>query len=709
MENTQTDILLISTSQELHDFVADVLDKDGYCVHTASIMREALSAIDLNPVGLILCGIELEDISGEQFLSYLKNDPKRESIPFIFLLSTENQNALSPKRAIGLGAENFVFFPTEGSVLLSCIKEFLKPSRQVEHHVEHIDASTHKDNKDSQANICKPVLTEAEQKGIDERRVEKRERFEIPIPVEISREGKTWIHGFILNRGKSSAMIETSLRRRYGDDIFIREPEDEIGNIVAGSVVHVLLGDENKQIGFGVVFRKKNSINWQSFSERLMSKSKKQSTVTIRRDFFPIAAEVSRDGAFWIDAQITGCDLMSASLKTSILAKPEDKMVIKFERHGIKNIVNGKIKKVELEQSELLAKIELDFSEDEEWIKLYNHFAVIAGPESSDKEKEVNVHDKFRAKMIKVGLSGDLNSKESDNVASIKEDTQKKTEPKNKRFYQSLIGRKMDNYEVVSFISAGGMGGVFKGWDIALERDVALKVISWELSSQEEFVKMFLKEARFVSKLNHPNIAQIYYIGNSNGIMYYAMEFIHGQTLSDMLKSKFQFNVVQIITYLKTLCSALDFVWKNNIVHRDIKPANIMVTSSDELKLVDFGVAKLDTKSEIQEEKKIVGSPLYLSPESIRNQGVDNRSDIYSLGATFYHLLAGIPPFYDNSCSNLLFKQLNDPVPPLKQKCPETPDFLCETIEKMMAKKCEERFQNYQEIIDCLNCSSSSK
>lgn len=704
MENAQTDILLISISRELANFVVGVLDSEGYCVHTASSMRDALSAIDLNPVGLILCGFELEDISGEQFLSYLKKDPRRESIPFIFLISTESQMELSSKRAIQLGAENFIFFPIEGSILVSRIKDFLKPPQ----NAEYIDsASINKDRKESQANISRPDLIGSEQKQKIERRAENRERFDVPLPIEISRDGKTWIRGFILNSGKSSAMIETSLRRRYGDGIFIREPENETGVIVSGSVVHVLLGDESKQIGFGVVFRKNNGICWHSFSELLMNKSRRQSIAPIRRDFFPIAAEVSRDGVFWIDAQITGCDVMSACLKTSILGKPKDKMILKFERHGIKNIVDGKIKKVELEQIELLAKIELDFAEDEGWFKLYTHFAVIAGPESCDKEKKEIIQEKPQAKVIKAELAEDLNKEKSDSVALIQEDARNKPESQNKRFYQSLIGRKMDNYEVVSFISAGGMGGVFKGWDIALERDVALKVISWKLSSREEFVKMFLKEARFVSKLNHPNIAQIYYIGNAKGIMYYAMEFIHGQTLADLLRNNFHFKMPQIINYLKTLCNALDFVWKNDIIHRDIKPANIMVTCSDELKLVDFGVAKLDKKSDMQKENKIVGSPLYLSPEAIRNEGVDNRSDIYSLGATFYHLLAGTPPFYDNSCGNILYKQLNDPVPSLKLKAPEVPDFLCDIIEKMMAKRCEERFRNYQEIIDCLNnCSA---
>ena len=124
-----------------------------------------------------------------------------------------------------------------------------------------------------------------------------------------------------------------------------------------------------------------------------------------------------------------------------------------------------------------------------------------------------------------------------------------------------------------------------------------------------------------------------------------------------------------------------------------------MVTSDNELKIVDFGVAKLYKKDGKPSEAKIVGSPAYLSPEAIRNQNVDHRSDIYSLGATFYHLIAGVPPFIDVSLNKILHKQLNDPVPPLKQKAPHVSHFLCQIIETMMSKQPEGRYQDYQEII----------
>jgi len=142
-------------------------------------------------------------------------------------------------------------------------------------------------------------------------------------------------------------------------------------------------------------------------------------------------------------------------------------------------------------------------------------------------------------------------------------------------------------------MAAGAMGGVFKGWDIALERTVALKVISYKLSSKESYRDMFIKEARFVSKLDHQNIARIYSIGNVNQILYFAMEYINGETMAEMIKRGVIFTMLKGVNYLITICEALDFVSQKNIIHRDIKPANIMISKDGTIKIVDFGVAKV--------------------------------------------------------------------------------------------------------------------
>jgi len=270
------------------------------------------------------------------------------------------------------------------------------------------------------------------------------------------------------------------------------------------------------------------------------------------------------------------------------------------------------------------------------------------------------------------------------------------------RFYKSLIGKRLGNYEIVSFLDAGSMGGVFKGWDIALERDVAIKVISYELSAQEEFVEMFFKEARLVSKLNHPNIAHIYFIGNETGIVYYTMEFIHGNTLAELMAKTSRIPADRAVAYLADACRALDRVWQEKIIHRDIKPANIMISEHETVKLLDFGVAQQQKKGAAREKKNIVGSPAYLSPETIREEPVDFRSDIYSLGATFYHVLCGSPPFTDDSLEGMLRKHLDTPPVPLKEKLPDLAAPVSDVVQKMLAKNPGDRFQSYQEIIGAL-------
>ncbi|MBI5062886.1 MAG: serine/threonine protein kinase, partial [Desulfatitalea sp.] len=208
------------------------------------------------------------------------------------------------------------------------------------------------------------------------------------------------------------------------------------------------------------------------------------------------------------------------------------------------------------------------------------------------------------------------------------------------RFYSSLIGKQLDNYRVISLIGAGSMGGVLQGWDVALEREVALKIISFELSSKEEFREMFIKEARVISKLNNQNIAQIYNIGTSNDILYYAMEFIDGVTLKEMINKERKLNLRKGLEILTTVCKALEVVYQNSVVHRDIKPANIMVNRKGVVKLLDFGVAhSKDAKS--TGRRVVAGTQLYMSPEQIAGLTLDHKSDMYSLGATFYHAICG--------------------------------------------------------------------
>jgi len=350
------------------------------------------------------------------------------------------------------------------------------------------------------------------------------------------------------------------------------------------------------------------------------------------------------------------------------------------------------------------AGMEVVFPEKEIWSDIADQFSEsIAAPQKSEsdlKESPTPIPDRLLKTLNRANLKDTDDSGWAKTIAITQ--APPKTENIKNQFYKSLIGKKLGSYEIVSFLSAGGMGGVFKGWDIALERDVAIKVISYELSSQSEFVEMFFKEARLVSRLNHPNIAHIYFIGNENGIVYYAMEYIQGLTLAQLMKNKDKIPTQRAIEYLVDTCKALDRVWREKIIHRDIKPANIMISEDNNVKVLDFGVAQQQKKGAAVAEKTIVGSPPYLSPEMILELPVDHRSDIYSLGATFYHVLSGFPPFLGDSLENLLQQHLDTPPTPLSEKLPTLPPILSEIVQKMLAKNPEDRFQSYQDIIDVL-------
>ncbi len=549
-----------------------------------------------------------------------------------------------------------------------------------------------------------------------EKRREKRVPLEQPVAVEVSCDGVIWKFGSVLNISRSGAMIETPMLIRSDEKILVRHPGDERGETAAGYVVHILLGDEGERVGIGVNFR--GDPGWAVLCRRLLPHTVQPLLEPAKPVDLPLDVEISRDGFLWIDAQIFDGDGGRAGLKTIMLGKPGETVRIRFAKQGIDAVAAGKIRQVDFADEGTLASIAIDFDADSGWQEIRARLG------KSDDSADAGVRDGPEAKKTggneQTSAAGrraktpwektlliDQGRRQNIDGSGRRQDGPDPADV-NKRFYQSLVGRKLDNYEVVSFISSGAMGGVFRGWDTALERDVALKVISWELSSQEKFVEMFFKEARFVSKLNHPNISHIYNIGSADGIVYYAMEFVDGRNLLELQAGNSGFRMEQIVKYLKTACTTMDYVWKNRIIHRDLKPANILVTGDDQLKIVDFGVAHVVQLDGKPSQMRIVGSPLYLSPETIRNRKLDHRSDMYSLGATFFHLIAGLPPYADSSLRNLMIRHLRDPVPSLKQMAPDAPGYLCDVIEKMMAKNPGNRFAEYRQIIECLDSDSTN-
>jgi len=260
---------------------------------------------------------------------------------------------------------------------------------------------------------------------------------------------------------------------------------------------------------------------------------------------------------------------------------------------------------------------------------------------------------------------------------------------------QSLAGRQFGTYEVLEELGAGGMGKVYRAKNVTLERIVALKTLAPHFSADEEYVQRFLKEARAAARLNHPNIVQIYDFGCVEGVYYLAMEYVDGKSLRAYL-NRGRLSERDALLVVRHVVPALAVAHGEGIVHRDIKPDNIMLTAKGEVKLVDLGIAKrVGEDQSLTHTGQAVGTPQYISPEQILGaRDIDARADIYSLGATFYHLVTGRPPYKGTTGAHVMSMHLTAPLPDPRQYAPGLSEGLCRVLRKMMAKERGERYPN---------------
>ncbi len=421
--------------------------------------------------------------------------------------------------------------------------------------------------------------------------------------------------------------------------------------------------------------------------------------------------EISRDGVIWLPGTVQSFGDNILFLETSLFGKPGVRLMLRFKLADGLFVANGHIQDMSFDDFQKPTGLSVTVEDDTTWRRIRADLQNIPG-EPADSEAAVLDADTddplSEAAQKTIAAQRPLTDSQCITGSQLIQAAEKKKDSYDLRFYHSLIGKQMDNYRAITLIGAGTMGGVLQGWDVALEREVALKIISYELSAKERFRDLFIREARVVSRLNHPTIAQIYSIGRSNDILYYAMEFIDGETLKDVIKREGRLSSLMGLKYLLTICEALDFVYRNGVVHRDIKPANIMINSLGTLKLVDFGLANVpDAKISGQEKKMIMGTPLYMSPEQIVGLALDHRSDMYSLGATFYHALSGAPPFASGNFKEILDQHLNTPLVSLGERQSKTAPALCKIIDKMLSKDPNDRYNDFQDIITELKTLNS--
>ncbi len=268
---------------------------------------------------------------------------------------------------------------------------------------------------------------------------------------------------------------------------------------------------------------------------------------------------------------------------------------------------------------------------------------------------------------------------------------------------QDLTGENLSNYKIMDPLGKGGMATVYKAHELSLNRMVALKVLSPRLSEDTEFIKRFQREAQAAAKLNHPNIVQIYAIGEEKSIHYFAMEYIKGKTLAQIKKEEGTLPAARAIPIIKEVAEALGEAHKVGLVHRDIKPSNIMMDASGRAKVTDFGIAFVaEAKTKLTREGSIIGTPEYLSPEQCEGKPLDGRSDIYSLGVTLYEILTGKTPYEADTPVSMMMKIVQGNFLPINEVNPNVPLPVQKVVEKMMQTDTQKRYANVDELIKSL-------
>lgn len=265
------------------------------------------------------------------------------------------------------------------------------------------------------------------------------------------------------------------------------------------------------------------------------------------------------------------------------------------------------------------------------------------------------------------------------------------------------IGRTLSGrYRIEAMLGQGGMSAVYKATDPNLKRVVAVKLIHAHLSSDPSFVMRFESEASAVASLRHPNIVQVYDFNNDNGVYYMVLEFIPGETLQDRLKrlseSGRQLSIEEAVKFTTNISDAVGYAHQRGLVHRDIKPANIMLDVQGQAILMDFGIVKILGGDSHTSTGAVVGTARYMSPEIIRGEMADHRSDIYSLGVTLYEMLSGRPPFIADSAMTLMMMHLNDPIPNVRGFRQDIPVELANILERCLTKDRNARYQSAAEL-----------
>jgi serine/threonine protein kinase len=264
--------------------------------------------------------------------------------------------------------------------------------------------------------------------------------------------------------------------------------------------------------------------------------------------------------------------------------------------------------------------------------------------------------------------------------------------------------RRLGRYTLTKRLGAGAMGVVFAAIQEGLDRRVALKIMPRVLMLDPDYLRRFKQEAKSAGRLSHPNIVTVYETGCDRGFYFFSMEFVDGASLEQLQAVNGRLPVAEATRYMIQAAQGLEHAWENGIIHRDIKPSNLIVNMKGVLKIADFGLAKNPAASTRTQTNTGMGTPHYLSPEQWNNaHQADERSDIYSLGATYYHLLVGRPPFEGDTPLEIRANSVSQPLTPLRAINPRVPLPVASAVEKMLARRPADRYQSAAELIAALN------
>lgn len=271
-----------------------------------------------------------------------------------------------------------------------------------------------------------------------------------------------------------------------------------------------------------------------------------------------------------------------------------------------------------------------------------------------------------------------------------------------------MKGQKInDRYQIIKTIGEGGMANVYLAYDTILDRNVAVKVLRGDLATDEKFVRRFQREALSASSLSHPNIVEVYDVGEDNGSYYIVMEYIEGKHLKQLLKKRGALTLTEVVDIMLQVTDGMSAAHDSYIIHRDIKPQNIMILENGLIKITDFGIAMALNSTQLTQTNSVMGSVHYLPPEQASGKGATIQSDVYSMGILMYELLTGELPFRGDNAVEIALKHIKEPFPSVREKVQNIPQSIENIIMKATAKNVKNRYTDAKEMHDDLKTALS--